>query len=235
MTPPVARAHGWLFWVAALIFGVAAPVGLLGGIGLLGSVFGLVDQQAQLLVLTASGLLLAAAPLGPARPMFAALAAGGHIVGAWMALALAWMATEGALQLWSQVPVIWLLYALAPWLTAAVFGRRAWVLWRRAEGTPRRPAFAVIALLLYAPALGVGDWMDVEWRRVRPLLGSTEGADWEATLTRAWWLTRLPGLQDIELQWDYCDASADAQVRLAAAGQQLFDDDFAQDDCEYYD
>lgn len=234
MTSPVARTHGWPFWLAALLFGVAAPVWLLSVIGLFGATFGLVDEQAELLVVTACALLLAAAPLGANRPTLAAFAAGGHGTGALMAIALACVAAVSAVQLATQIPEVWL-YAAAPWLTAGVFARRAWVLWGKAAGSRRRFAFGLLALLLYVPALGVGGWMEADWRRVRPLLGSAEGADWQATLSRAWWLTRLPaGLKDLELQWDYCDASSGARLRLAVAGQTLFGDDYTQEDCEEY-
>lgn len=226
MQSPLAPPHGWLFGVGALLFGVLAPWLLLEPTGLLGTALvGLAEEQAQLLVLTASAVLLAAAPLRGNQPGLAAVAAGAHVLAALLALALACASTlaGAALGLWWLIPV--------PWLTAAVFTIRARRLWQDGGGARRGVLLALLSLVLYLPAIGAGHWMSTEWRRVVPLLASTDGATRDAALNRGWWLTRLDASQDLDLWTAYCESSGEGQSRLAEAGKRLFEEDYAAGDC----
>lgn len=226
MQSPVAAPHGWLFGVGVLLFGVGAPWLLLEPIGLLGTALvGLAEAQAQLLVLTASAVLLAAAPIRGDRPGVAAVAAGAHALAALLALALACAATLAcaALGLWWLIPV--------PWLTLGVFTIRARRLWQDGGGARRRVLLSVLSLVLYLPAIGVGHWMSTEWRRVVPLLASTDAATWDGALNRGWWLTRLDASQDLDLWTAFCESGGDGQARLAEAGKRFFEQDYAAGDC----
>ncbi len=224
--------HGWGFWLAAVLFGVVAPVFLLGPIGLGAALFGLEDPQLQLLVLTAVVLLVVAAPLR-ARPGWCAFAAGGHALGAGIAAALAAVNTPQILQAFAISPIL-AAYVLTAWLTAAVFARRAWVLWRRAAGVWRAP-LAALALAIYLPALPLGHALTAEWDRVRPFLGSARGEAWEDAVTEAWWLTRLGGLHDFDLDADWCSAAGDDRVHLRRAAARLFGREPEEDLCGWLD
>lgn len=231
-TAAAGAAHGWGFWLAAALFGVVAPVFLMRPIGLGAALFGLEDPQLQLLVLSAVVLLVAAAPLRT-RPAWCAFAAGGHALGAGIAAALAAVNTPQLLPAFAISPIL-AAYVVTAWLTAAVFARRAWVLWRRAAGVRRAP-LAALALAIYLPALPLGHALTADWDRVRPLLGSARGEAWEDAVSEAWWLTRLGGLHDFDLAADWCSAAGDDRVQFGRAAARLFGREPEEDLCWWLD